>query len=82
MEALIINQFGCTLHDEDWKEKDLEKFKKQCWEIVYYSDEEGIIRFPETKNEEIKKLQRNKFEQLAKKGNTINLTDLMINAGM
>jgi len=82
MEALIINQAGCTIYNLNWNEKNLEKFKKQCWEFVYYEDSEGIIRFPETKDEQIKELQRDKFEELAEKGKTLNLTDLMINAGI
>ena len=82
MEALIRNQAGCTIHDENWKEADLEKFKRQCWEIVWFRDEEGMIRFSKTDDEEIKELQKIKFEELSKKGEIVCLTDLFINAGL
>jgi len=82
MEALIRDRVGCTIHDAEWKDSDLEKFKAQSWEIVWFRDQDGSIRFPETKNEELKEQQREEFEELSKKGEIICLTDLFINAGM
>ena len=80
MEAKIRDRAGCIIHDENWKEADLEKFKARGWEIVWFR-ENGTIRFPETQNHELKDMQRDEFEELSEKGEIICLTDLFINAG-
>lgn len=45
-----------------------------------YIDNKGVIRYPKTDNKKVFQQQLEDFEKQAKKGKTICLTDLLINA--